>query len=95
MYSIKKDKRFANRGGTPACSEAFYSTAKSTNNANVSQGFTMGQRKMIVALGTSDNQNAEFYNPKIASSVKNFKSLASGPNRIPQEITGNRREKSG
>lgn len=49
---------------------------------------------MIVALGTSDNQNAEYYDPKLASSVKNFKSLASGPIRIAQEIVRNRRKKS-
>ena len=84
MYSITKGPRFDNN--KPNCSRAYYAKQVSTNNTNMAKGFTQGKRNMIIALGTTDNKNDQYYDPKTASSVKNFKSLASGPMRLPQYV---------
>ena len=34
---------------------------QTTNNENLSQGFTKARRKTILAFNQSDNANAEFY----------------------------------
>lgn len=56
-----------------------------TNNQNVATGFSKQKRKMILALGRTDNENGEFYNVRnvdASKSAKKLKSLTSGPHRL-------------
>ena len=63
MYSVGKAPREYQTTKKPNCKEPYYMRAaeQTTNNENLSKGFTKARRNTILAFNQSDNANGEFY----------------------------------